>query len=53
MFLDHTQRRNTVGKTPGFCVYSRLKMDHKDSACRSYRPVHAFKTPNRVLLQYT
>ena len=29
----------------GFCISSRCKLDHKDTACRSYRPVHAFTNP--------
>jgi len=32
----------------GFCVSSRCEFDHKDTARRSYRPVHAFtKTLNQ------
>jgi len=29
----------------GFCITSRCKLDHKDSACWSYRPVHEFTKP--------
>jgi hypothetical protein len=29
----------------GFCISSRCKADHKDSARRSYKPVHPFAKP--------
>ena len=39
LILRHSPER------AGFCVYSRLKMDHKDGARQSYGPVYAYANP--------